>query len=175
MSSENPIGKSSIRQRFLDELSAYAGISLYLWICFGALLLYKKAILSAEHMQFQAFGIAAVKALILGKFILISKAVKIGDRRTPDVLLLRIVWKSLGILLSLMVLTAIEELLVGLGHGRALSEITAEFMNRSLLQNLAPSIVMLIVLIPLILFEEVDRYLGKGSLKRMLLDRSDHE
>ena len=88
MSSENPIGKSSIRQRFLDELSAYAGISLYLWICFVALLLYKKAILSAEHMQFQAFGIAAVKALILGKFILISKAVKIGDRITSDVLLL---------------------------------------------------------------------------------------
>ena len=50
----------------------------------------------------------------------------------------------------------------------------AEFLDRSWLQNIAPSVVMLLVLIPMITFEEVDHALGDGSLKRLLFGRSDH-
>ena len=175
MSSENPRDKSSVGHRFMEEMRAYAIISLYLWICFSALLLYKTAVLRAENVQFLPLGTAAVKALISGKFILIGKALKAGARVKPDVLLPRIVWKSLAMLLLLLVFTAIEELIVGLVHGQATSEIIVEFLNRSWLQNIAQSVVMLLVLIPMISFEEIDHVLGDGRLKRMLLGRSDHE
>jgi hypothetical protein len=72
--------------------------------------------------------------------------------------------------LFLLILTAVEELIVGLVHGQAFTETIAEFTGRSWLQNLAPSVVMLLVLIPMISFEEIDRVLGDGSLKRMLFD-----
>ena len=174
MSSENPRDKSSIRRRFMEEMRAYATISLYLWVCFSALLLYKTAVLRADNVQFLPIGIAVVKALILGKFILIGKAIKVGGRIKPGSLLYRIVWKSLVMLLFLLVLTAIEELIVGLVHGQATSVI-AEFIDRAWLQNIARSVVMLLVLIPMISFEEIDRVLGDGSLKRMLFGHSDHE
>ena len=175
MRSENPRDKSSIGHRFIEEMRAYAIISLYLWICFSALLLNKTALLPADSVQFLPFGTAAVKALIFGKFILIGKAVKAGARIKPDVLLPRIIWKSLAMLLLLLVFTAIEELIVGLVHGQAISGIIAEFLDRPWLQNIAPSVVMLLVLIPMISFEEIDHVLGDGRLKRMLLGRSDHE
>ena len=78
-------------------------------------------------------------------------------------------------LLLLLVFTMIEELIVGLVHGQETSEIIAEFIGRPWLQNIAPSVVMLLVLIPMISFEEIDHVLGDGSLKRMLFGRSDHE
>jgi hypothetical protein len=175
MSSENPCDKSSIGHRFMEEMRAYAIISLYLWVCFSALLLYETTVLRADNVQFLPIGTAVVKALILGKFILIGKAIKVGVRIKPGSLLYRIVWKSLAMLLFLLVLTAIEELIVGLVHGQATSEIIAEFINQSWLQEIARCVVMLLVLIPMISFEEIDHVLGDGSLKRMLFGQSDHE
>lgn len=175
MSSKNPRDKRNIKYRFMEEMRAYATISLYLWVCFSALLLYETAILRAEYVPFLPVGTAAVKALILGKFILIGKAIKVGARIEPGSLLYRIVWKSLVMLLFLMVLTAIEELIVGLVHGQVIAEIIAEFIDRSWLQNIANSVVMLLVLIPMISFEEIDHVLGDGSLKRMLFGYSENE
>ena len=175
MSSDNPHDKSNIRHRFIEEMRAYGIISLYLWICFSALLLYETAVLRAENVQFLPLGTAAVKALIFGKFILIGRAMKAGARIKHDVLLPRIIWKSLAMLLLLLVFTAIEELIVGLVHGQAISGIIAEFLDRPWLQNIAPSVVMLLVLIPMISFEEIDHVLGDGTLKRMLFGRSDHK
>ncbi|SHO47855.1 hypothetical protein [Desulfopila aestuarii] len=175
MRSENARDKSSIRHRFMKEMRAYAAISLYLWVCFSALLLYGTAVLRTDNVQLLPLGTALVKALILGKFILIGKAIKVGVRLKPGNLLYRIVRKSLVMLLFLLVLTAIEELIVGVVHGQAASAIITEFLGRPWLQHLAPSVVMLLVLIPMIAFEEIDHVLGDGSLKRMLFGTSENE
>ncbi len=175
MSSENPHGNSSIKHRLMEELRTYIIISFYLWVCFSALVLYKTAVLRAEDIQYLHLGTAAVKALILGKFILIGKAMKVGTKIKPDILLYTIAWKSLATLLLLLVFTILEELTVGLVHGQATAEIITEYLGRGWLQHLAPSVVMLLVLIPMISFEEIDHALGKGTLKRMLFGRSGHD
>ena len=154
-------------------MRAYLGISVYLWICFSALLLYETAVLRAEHVQFLPLGTAAIKALVIGKFILIGKAMNVGEMVRHSLLLNRIAWKSLATLLLLLLFTTVEELVVGLVHGHALADIVAEMLERSWLERLAPAVIMLLVLVPLIAFEEIDKALGKGNLKRMLLDRQD--
>ncbi|KAA1193955.1 hypothetical protein F0M18_00475 [Pseudohalioglobus sediminis] len=167
--------KGSVKERFLKEMREYLIISIYLWICFSVLLTYKAAILEAENVAFLPLGIAAVKALIIGKFILIGKAVKAGSRMTSGILLARIMWKSLAFLLLLVVFTLIEELVVGWFHGSTVAHTVDELMARSWLELLAPSVVMLLVLIPMIAFEEIDRDLGKGKLRQLLFGRSDAE
>jgi len=57
----------------MAELRRYALVSAYLYVCFGAILLYKSAILSEAGQHYLPFGVAAVKALILGKFVLIGR------------------------------------------------------------------------------------------------------
>lgn len=165
--------EDSIMGRFINELREYLIISIYLWVCFSALLLYKTAVLQAEHVQFIPFGIAAVKALIIGKFILIGKAVKAGSRFSSRVLLVRIIWKSLIFLLLLLVFTVIEHIVLGWFHGHTVGNTVATLTTRSWLELLAPSVVMLLVLIPMISFEEIDRALGRGKLRRMLFGRSN--
>jgi hypothetical protein len=165
--------KDSIVDRFVKELREYLIISIYLWVCFSVLLLYKTAILQAEEVEFLPLGIAAVKALIIGKFILIGKAVKAGTRLSSRILLIRIMWKSLTFMLLLVVFTLIEEMVVGWFHGHTVATTVDELTARSWLELLAPSVVMLLVLIPMISFEEIDRDLGKGKLRRMLFGRTN--
>ena len=105
------------------------------------------------------------------QFILIGQAINIGGRINPGVLLQRIAWKSVAMLLLLSVFKMIEELVVGMTHGHSATQVITEFMARGWMQNIAPGVVMLLVLIPLMAYEELDKALGKGSLKRMLLER----
>lgn len=165
--------KDSIVERFIKELREYLIISVYLWICFGVLLLYKTAILQAEQVKFIPLGIAAVKALIIGKFILIGKAVNAGSRLSSSVLLIRIMWKSLTFMLLLVAFTLIEEMVVGLFHGHTVANTVNQLTARSWTEILAPSLIILLVLIPMISFEEIDRSLGKGTLRRMLFGRTN--
>lgn len=175
MSFEKLNKKPNIKHRLIEEVRAYAIISFYLWICFGALLLYKESVIQANAMKFLPFGTAAIKALVIGKFIMVGKALKVGVRTKIDTLLHRIAWKSLAILLLLLIFTLLEEWIVGLVHGHATHDILAELIDRSWLQNLAPSIVMILVLVPMISFEEIDITLGKGKLKRILFSHSSTE
>ena len=110
--------KEGMLDRFLKEMREYLIISIYLWICFRVLLLYKTAVLQAEQVEFVPLGIAVVKALIIGKFILIEKVVKAGSRFTPRILLTRIMWKSLAFMLLLTAFTLIEKNCPGLGPRR---------------------------------------------------------
>ena len=167
--------KEGIVERFVKEMREYLIISIYLWICFSVLLLYKTAVLQAQEVEFVPLGIAVVKALIIGKFILIGKVVKAGSRFTPRILLTRIMWKSLAFMVLLTVFTLIEHIVVGLIHGHSATDTLVEITAKSWMELLAPSVVMLLVLIPIISFEEIDRDLGKGKLRRMLFGRADAE
>lgn len=165
--------KRSIGSHLMEEVRAYIAISLYLWVCFGTILLYETSVLHADGVEILPLGNALIKALILGKVLVMGRAINVGGGLMRKVLLHRILFKSLAMLLLLLVFTAVEELIVGFVHGEAASYIVAEFIARSWLQNLAPSVMMLLVLVPMITFGEIDRVLGKGSLKRLLFGCTD--
>ena len=103
----------------------YLVVSAYLYVCFGVILLYKASVLHGQGIQFAPFGLAIVKALILGKFILIGLALKVGERETPRRLLFDILVKSLAFFLLLVALSIVEEICVGLLHGRAVHDVLA--------------------------------------------------
>ena len=69
----------TLAQRARRELIEYFVVASYLFVCFGALIFYKASILHGEGIEFTVFGLAIVKALILGKFLLLLEALKIGE------------------------------------------------------------------------------------------------
>ena len=162
----------TLKQRFLNELREYVIISIYLWICLSAILWYKASVLQAEQVAFLPLGIAAVKALICAKFILIGKAAKVGTRLTSGTVVQKIMWKSLAFFVLLIVLTIIEELILGVFHGETAAKALDHFLSRSWLQTLAPAVLILLVLIPMISFEEIDRAMGEGKLRQTLFGRT---
>lgn len=159
------MSEGSIRDRARKELRNYAIVATYLYVCFGALLLYKSALLQQEGVSVLPHGIAVIKALVLGKFILLGEAAGVGKSAHGRTLAGAIAIKSVQFLVLLVVLSVIEELVVGKVHGHTFAQTIAGYERHSLLQMLATSLLLLLVLVPLIAFKEFTRVIGPGALR----------
>ena len=150
----------------------YALISAYLYVCFGAMMLYKMAILNAEGISYAPYGLAVVKALILGKFMLLGHAARLGDRyqrpssdpyycaqvaavSAPRCSFSRRSKKSIS----------------GIVHGRTLDAVLADMTGSTLWQTAATSLIILLILLPYIAFREIAAALGEDGLRQLLLAR----
>jgi len=155
------IAQQKLGERARHELIAYLTVSGYFLVCFTAVLFYKSTILRAVGIEFAPFALAAVKALILGKFILLLEAFKIGEKGQRDSLLIvDILKKALLFTLALFALTILEELIIGHLHGRKTAEILSELAGGSAMQALAAAILMFLVLLPYLAFRRLALVFG---------------
>jgi len=167
---EAATGGPSLKERAREELQNYAVVATYLYVCFAALMLFKNALLQQEGLSLLPHGIAAIKALILGKFILLGEAAGVGTRIRGRTLLAAIATKALLFFLLLIVLSVLEELLVGKVHGQSFAQILGEYERHSVLEMIATGLLLLLVLLPLIATQALNRALGPGVLRHMLFD-----
>jgi hypothetical protein len=158
--------KATLRQRGMHELKELVLISLYLYVVLGAVLLMKAAVLHSQGIEFTPWGIAIVKAVVLAKFMLIGEAMKIGERSTRP-----LIWptlqKAFALLVLLIIMTIIEEAVVGLFHGKTIAVSLGELVGPRLGETIAGYLIMLLVLIPYCAFRILDVALGEGRLARM--------
>lgn len=164
--------QAGLAHRLAHELKEYAAVSIYLYVCLGALLLYKGAVLRAEGISYAPYGLAVVKALILGKFMLVGHALRIGDRYAGRPLIYPILHKSLAFLALLFVLDVAEEVIVGLMHGRPVLDALTEIAGGTWLQILATCLLFLLVLLPYFAYREVGEFLGRDTMRRILFSGS---
>jgi hypothetical protein len=160
---------AAVRRRVRHELVQYAVISMYLYVCFGAVILYKTALLNAEGISYAPYGLAAVKALILAKFMLVGEAARLGERYERRRVIYVILHKSLLFLLLLVVLDEIEEAISGILHGRTLDAVLTEMGGSRLWETAASSVIVLLILIPYIAFREISAALGEHGLWQLLI------
>lgn len=164
---------SSRSARAAEELKRFAVISAYLFVCFSVILFYEASQSPARQASWVGLGVALGKALVMGKFILIGEALKAGDRVRAPTLLHRVAWRSVSLLVVLIVLKILEELIVGMVHKKSILTILGELGDRSWPALVAPILLMLLILIPLVTVTEIDRALGPAGLRGLLLGRKD--
>ena len=146
----------------MHELKELVFISLYLYITLGAVILMKTAVLHTEGIEFTPWGIAIVKAVVLAKFMLVGEAMKIGGRSTTGPLIWPTLQKAFGLLVLLIIMTVIEEAVVGLFHHRSIAASLGELFGPRLEETLAGYLIMLMVLLPYCAF----RVLERGARRR---------
>jgi hypothetical protein len=162
------LDKATIKDKARHELHNYAFVSGYLFTCFAVLWFYETT-WSGDTEVMANLAAVAIKALVLGKFILLGEAVGVGTRSQAPHLLGSIVAKSLQFLVLLILLTFAEELLVGWYHGVSFGQTVAEFERHTVMQMLAKCLLALLILLPLIATKEFSRTLGPGKLQALLL------
>ena len=107
--------KATLHHRAMHELKELAIISAYLYITLGAVIMMKTAVLRTEGgVEFIPWGIAIVKAVVLGKFVLLGNMVHVGGRDISGPLIWPTLRRAFAFLVLLVVLTIIEEAVVGL-------------------------------------------------------------
>ncbi len=163
---------SSMRERAIEELRLFVVLSIYLWICFGALLFYKSAILRAEGIAFLPLGFAALKAVVSAKFLMLGNFLPIAKRRSGERLIVSMLRKTLLLLVLLAALTLIEEGVLAMIHGRAASEAFAALGGGSSYQAAAHLLLMLLILFPNVGFRTLGEALGIENLLAMLIQRA---
>ena len=114
--------KATLHQRAMHELKELAIISAYLYVTLGAVIMMKTAVLRTEGgVEFIPWGIAIVKAVVLGKFVLLGNMVHVGGRDISGPLIWPTLRRAFAFLVLLVVLTTIEEAVVGLFHHRSIA------------------------------------------------------
>ncbi|PPQ36644.1 hypothetical protein [Rhodopila globiformis] len=167
---EQSAAKIPLHERALDEFKELLVLTAYLYVCLGALMLQKTAVLQDAGISFDMWGIALVKSLLLAKFMLVGRALHIGQHRfRNEALIWPTLYQSVLTLLLLLVLDTAEELLVGLIHKRALVDSLAHVAGPTPLQVAASCLIMLLILIPYFAFQNLGEVLGGRTLVRLFL------
>jgi hypothetical protein len=168
---ESPHPKSStLAERVVDELWSFAILAGYLFICFGALLYLKFSILEAQGVTFAPWGFAAIKALIVAKFLLIGRALERRRQKEIRPLIVPTLYNSAGALLLLMVLMIAEEVIVGLIHGRSVWDSVVEIGGGTFHQRIATIGIMLLILLPLFALRALGDVVGYHTLSRLFFE-----
>ncbi|WP_155942422.1 DUF4339 domain-containing protein [Rhodomicrobium vannielii] len=158
--------------RARDELIQYLAVSTYLAVCFGALIFFKAAVLGSEGIEYQRFGLALAKALILGKFVLVLERLNIGNRvKSTGVLFADVLVKALLFTTLLLVLTVAEEVIVGHLNGQSVRDVLKGFAGGTMPEVLATVVLMFLVLVPYFAYRELAAALGEATFSQLLFKR----
>ena len=165
---ETRIGaKATLRQRAVHEFKELAVISLYLYVTLGAMLLLKAAILHDQGIEFAPWGTAIIKSVVLAKFMLLGHAIKLGEHKTIRPLIWPTLYMAFAFLVLLVVLTVVEEAIVGLLHHKSIAASLGDLFSNRLEETIANIVILLLVLIPYFAFRVLGDALGEGRLERM--------
>lgn len=163
----------ALKHKAHHELKEFLIIVLYLWVVFGLFLLYRSVILDEEHISYVAHGVALINALVLGKFVLIARALHLGDTAEDVPLIYPTLLKSALFSIVLACCKILEEAAVGFYHGKSFSDSIADLGGGTLKGILALSLILFVLLIPFFAFGELQRVLGEGRLARLFFRPRD--
>jgi hypothetical protein len=163
----------ALKQKAYDELKEFFIIALYLWIVFGLFVLYKSVILAENHISYIAHGIALINALVFAKFILIAKALHLGEAADDAPLIYPTLLKSALFSLVLAGCKILEDAGVGFFDGKSFSQSIADLGGGTLKGTLTLTLLMFVVLIPFFGFGELKRVLGEGELTQLFFCRRE--
>jgi hypothetical protein len=153
--------------KVVGELKELLQIALYIYVCLGALLLYTASIAGVSSIAFAHLGYAAVKALVLAKFVLLGHWLHLGEGSRNRLVIYSVLYQALAIWGLLIVLSLLEQFVEGLIHGHSVAAGVAEVQRNSFSRDLAQSLILFLVLLPYVAFRQLSALLGPGKLKQI--------
>ena len=109
---------AKIPHRAKHEFRQFAIVFVYLYIVIGAITLFKTAVLHTEGIDYAFWGISAIKAAVLAKFMLLGHAMKIGERNITSPLIWPTLHRGTRLPGAADHPERLEEIVVGLLHHR---------------------------------------------------------
>lgn len=160
-----------LRERAVEELKEFVVLTVYLFVCFAVLLYFKAAVSPVDDVRYAPLATAAIKSAICAKFILMGRMLHLGERFKKHPLIIPTLYKSLVFLAVLVTLTVIEEVVVGLIHGRSMIESISELGGGTLGQMVATCSVVMLILVPYFAFRTLGELVGDRHLVRLFFER----
>lgn len=162
---------ASLKEKALRELRLFLMITLYLVFLLGSFTLYRRLTYAELGIGYLQYGFKLVEALVIAKVILIAEAIGLGRSAEHRSLAVAVAWKTLLFSLFIVAFNILEQAVEARVHGEPWSRAILSFTDKGLDEMLARSLVIVIALIPLLAFLELDRALGTGKLRELFFSR----
>jgi GYF domain 2 len=161
--------KRSLKVRLYDELRKFLMIFSYLWLVFFVFLAHEWIVLASNHISFRFYGLAALNALVLSKIMLIAEELEFAERFHDRPLIVPIAYKSVTFSVLLVVAYILEEIGIGLFHGKSAAESFPQIGSGGLTGTLCVALLLCIALVPFFSFREIARVVGEAEFRELML------
>jgi len=162
--------KPGLKERAAREMKAFLIIALYLAFVFSGFNVYKRLILREVGISYFNYGAGLIEAFIIGKLILVGRALGFGKRFEHRPLIVGTLIKAAAYGVLVAVFSVLEHLIGGLVHGKDLGA-WLDLLSRSREETLARTVMMVVTFIPFVALMEIDRVLGEGRLIALFFQR----
>lgn len=157
-----------IRKAVRHELAVWGAVAAYLFIAFSAILIYDWAHGGSDKAASEHFVFAAIRAVVLGKFVLAGKIFGVGELPAERPLVTRTLWRATALLAVTVIFVIIEEMVLALVKGETAIEGLGEFLARGVPDIAASSFLMFLIIVPLAAMLEVSRTVDQAVLRQVL-------
>ena len=164
--------KGSLKQKAYQGLKEFVAISLYLWLVFSLFVIYRSVLLS-ERISFIAHGEALINALALGKIMLIAQELHFAENLKGKPLIYPTLFKSVTFAIILGCFKVVEEIGIGLYHGKSAADSITAVGGGTLYGILALMAILAVLLTPFFAFTELRDVIGAEKLRRLFFHSSD--
>lgn len=160
---------STLKQKLYRGLKDYLILTTYLWVIFALFDIYRSVLVAQYHIDVVAKGFAIINALALAKIALVAREFKLDARLRPKgrPLIYPTLLNSAAFALLLAAFKLLEEVAVGLYHGRSFAASLTDWGAGSLKGILCLAGIFFVMLIPFFAFSELGVVLGDGKLARL--------
>jgi hypothetical protein len=155
--------KRTLKQKAYQGLKEYLVISGYLWLVFSLFVIYR-AVLLSERISIVAHGEALINALALGKVMLVARELHFAENFKGKPLIYPTLFKSVAFAVILGCFKIVEEICIGLFHGKSAELSIAEIAGGTLNGIIAMTAILAVLLVPFFAFTELRDIFGKEKL-----------
>jgi hypothetical protein len=162
----------SIGERLRHEAREIGLVTLYFLACFAIFLSLKKLLLEQYDVTTYVFHAAVIGALVVAKVVVLLEKTSFGSRFQDGSLIAHVLWRSLLYTAVVFAVTFAEHLFDAWRTNGSLDGALSQlWASRDLHHFLALNLCVALSFLLYNTCTELDRRLGKGSIRRMLLSR----
>jgi hypothetical protein len=157
-----------LKQKLFHGFSKFAVMFVYLWVLFSTFTLYESVAMAERGVDYTAYGLAALNALVLGKVMLVVDELNVARGFEGKPLAYPILYRSVIFAVVFIAFRVVENSIRSILRGGTLLESLPHWGERPLLRAVSIGVLMTLTLIPYFAFKEIDRALGKGALRELV-------
>ena len=163
--------KPGLKQKLIRELVEYGINVAYLFLFFGVFIIYQRLILAQYHISYEEYGLTLIKALVLGKVIMIGDMLRLGRRLEHKPLIYPTLYKTVVFTVWVFLFSILETTVRGLLHGKGFAGGLEELLGGRQYELLAHCLIVFLAFIPFFAFRELERCLGEGRIGELFVGR----
>jgi hypothetical protein len=167
---ETPKEKKTFKQKLFHELSEYGINVIYLTLFFGVFAIARRLTLAHYGIYIDDYFIALVKALVIGKVIMITAFLNISKKFENKPLLIPVFYKVFFFVLFVVAFDVVEGFIKGWIHSGSLPGGVVELIHHHFSKMWLGGLLMVAMsFIPFFMLKELSRIMGHEKFRDLFL------